>query len=55
MKSDTVRVRMLGNHKQYTVGEAYEVPAHEANSLVGMGIAQIEPDAAKAAEPKEAL
>lgn len=53
MKARTVRIRMLGNHRTYVVGESYDVPEGEANELTGLGIATIETAAAAPAEEGE--
>lgn len=39
MSQPTVRVRMLGNIREYEVGREYDLPVQEANQLTGIGFA----------------
>lgn len=48
---ETIRIRMLGNMWEYTVGEEYEVSVERANQLTGLGMAVlVQPDAAAGEE-----
>jgi len=49
-KTDTVRVKMLGNFRDYEVGKVYDLPVDMANMLTGIGYAVIAEDAAPAVE-----
>lgn len=53
MKARTVRIRMLGNHRMYVVGESYDVLEDEANLLTGLGLATIDIEKAAPAARQE--
>jgi hypothetical protein len=56
MATKTVRIRLLGNVGEYTVGKEYDVDIDRANQLSGMGSAVIvEQAAAPAKEDKDGI
>jgi hypothetical protein len=46
----TVKVRMLGNFRDYEVGKDYDLPVELANQLTGIGYARLVDEKAPAVE-----